>query len=925
MEVLTHFMPQSLSKQNVSSEYGHGPLMVPDKVRPLEIQPIVITDSSVNNKPRNEQTEPSDHQLLTILCQTIQRSTQVETAENSLNALLVVLEGEGHNLSRENLITVMDTLSILSGCEYERDDHTIDRSTKQWSNVSSLAFQNLKLILDDFLEISSSSMESPLKSIEERNAIIDCCVAFCRSRHDVNTSLTATGMLWNLADRDVSPGMLEVVLSKLSWLAMDDRPELRNCSVNTLFSCVVGLGEQFTDEQWENCLSNVIFGKIMSDIATAIDDSDSNKNPSAKGLASGERYKVAVHHSRDSARKQWINTQTLVLRGLDRVLRLFYPRLLLILSRNLNDSWVPRIWKEILRVSFLSAISAGEGETLDMRLTGVELMTLCAQLTCKAGIVAAGSSARVTTNMEVVGGALRSVRSVLDGKAIEIDKSSIFGNSPEVESCRQELFDASFDKLNDFRVYLGQNEDVDAGPKMSVNSLSQTLAKLIGELAKLYECCKNHEMLSGKCELKLDISLEDNNSYEDRFLHLLLAITENAGNDKNSRYLNQVQRGVMSLLQSMASNSSLRAFKALITISGDYLFVSPSLTTSIGGHDDETIEIEAAKTVADAFESDELTDEAKVVVMCTVLLQYLNAADRRTTSEARYDLLTCILDSGIEAAARIDSNTDEYDTLDFVWDRVIATISSLLQPLANNQSKDYSIHSKSIVSIVAILLTHLPLRKMPMAEPVLEKGAICAVDAAFSFSGMDQDDAPQLRASEGAIHVFLACFMGLTQTRPTCPAVTSLINKILGETIEIVGGSSSENNAGQQSRTRQSLAIAVCESLRTTTSQDLLVGAFPLLCRLTNVDNDGLRRAAGQILGQIDLSDAISRERQRAEETIRRERQRAEQADARAREVEEENAAMLEEIEYLQSENEELQRQVSDLKAKHLIEVHIAE
>jgi dynactin complex subunit len=78
-------------------------------------------------------------------------------------------------------------------------------------------------------------------------------------------------------------------------------------------------------------------------------------------------------------------------------------------------------------------------------------------------------------------------------------------------------------------------------------------------------------------------------------------------------------------------------------------------------------------------------------------------------------------------------------------------------------------------------------------------------------------------------------------------------------------------------------------------------------------------------LGQIDLSDAISRERQRAEETICRERQRAEQADARAREVEEENAAMLEEIEYLQSENEELQRQVSDLKAKHLVEVHIAE
>jgi hypothetical protein len=151
--------------------------------------------------------------------------------------------------------------------------------------------------------------------------------------------------------------------------------------------------------------------------------------------------------------------------------------------------------------------------------------------------------------------------------------------------------------------------------------------------------------------------------------------------------------------------------------------------------------------------------------------------------------------------------------------------------------------------------------------------------------------------------------MGLTQIRPTSPAVSSLTSQILGETIESVDVLS--ENAGPRSKTRQNLAIAVCESLRTTTSQDLLVGAFPLLCRLTNVENDGLRRASGKILGQINLSEAISRERQRAEQAISRERLRAEQADARAREIEEENIAMLEEIEYLQAENEELQRQVS--------------
>merc|ERR1712194_358774 len=95
----------------------------------------------------------------------------------------------------------------------------------------------------------------------------------------------------------------------------------------------------------------------------------------------------------------------------------------------------------------------------------------------------------------------------------------------------------------------------------------------MGELAKLYECCKSEEMSPGPCELRLDISIENNDSYESRFLLLLLTILNNSGNEKNSRYLNPVQRGVMSLLQSMAANSSLRAFEALAMLSGDYMFV----------------------------------------------------------------------------------------------------------------------------------------------------------------------------------------------------------------------------------------------------------------------------------------------------------------------------------------------------------------
>ena len=84
----------------------------------------------------------------------------------------------------------------------------------------------------------------------------------------------------------------------------------------------------------------------------------------------------------------------------------------------------------------------------------------------------------------------------------------------------------------------------------------------------------------------------------------------------------------------------------------------------------EMIELEAAKTVASAFDSDDLSNEAKVVVMCSVMLQYLKtygtpedlsskSGGKRASSDVRYDLLTSVLDSGVEAAAHIDSTADE--------------------------------------------------------------------------------------------------------------------------------------------------------------------------------------------------------------------------------------------------------------------------
>lgn len=586
METLIHFIPLSLSESDEHTAPTLKPTSLPIdryKNKPLgTIQRKGSHDEGVEDIAKSSPEGKSP--LLKILCQTMQITPQPDTAETGLNALHIVLEEAGHDLSRDNLITVVETLSVLAGWDdygNETDKTTsISRSSKAWANVSAKSFQNLKLILDEFLEPITSTEARTGSSDEARRAIIECCVAFGKSRHDVNTSLTATGMLWTLADQDATPGTLDVVLSKLSFLALDNRPELRNCSVNTLFSCAVGLGDKFTDAQWEKCLNQTVFG-IMRDISFAINGSDSNQASSSDEGARSRRYKVAVHHSRDSATKQWSTTQVLVLRGLERVLRLFFARLLATTTAGADDKdpWFLQTWKAILRTSLECATLAGGRETLDVRLAGIELALLCSHLSCKAGLVASAASARVGTNMEVVGGALRSVRAAttVQNKDQNSGKDMTIVD-PEVEKWRDHLFDLSFAALGEYRVYLEQLDTQVAAEAEKKHMLTdsvqtQVLTKLVGELSKLYECCKGNEMLPGVSALQLDIFVEDDDCYESRFVHLILTIMNNADSDYNSRYLNQVQRGTMSLLQAMASNSSLRAFKALITLSGDYMFV----------------------------------------------------------------------------------------------------------------------------------------------------------------------------------------------------------------------------------------------------------------------------------------------------------------------------------------------------------------
>merc|ERR1719217_734127 len=159
----------------------------------------------------------------------------------------------------------------------------------------------------------------------------------------------------------------------------------------------------------------------------------------------------------------------------------------------------------------------------------------------------------------------------------------------------------------------------------------------------------------------------------------------------------------------------------------------------------------------------------------------------------------------------MDSSSSR-DFFDGIWDRIIATVDKLLLPSSSNRYTGYAYHSKDYLRIVAVVLDHLPKRKHVMAEPMLENGADRAVAVAFECNGEDKigDNELYSKAADGAVHVFLSCFMGLCQKMSSSPAISSLTNQIIGDTLDSEG-----QDMNGQNRTRLNFALAVCESLRT--------------------------------------------------------------------------------------------------------------
>ncbi|KAH9688324.1 ARM repeat superfamily protein [Citrus sinensis] len=330
-------------------------------------------DSASRQRGTSDEVESRHGDLRSIECAVISPlrvlyfSTQsTDVRAGTLKILLHVLErcGEKLHYSWPSILELLRSVADAS----EKD-------------LITLGFQSLRFIMNDGL----SSI--PTDCIHE---CVDVTGAYSSQKTELNISLTAVGLLWtttdfiakglvhgiseekeaanqdlcsvpkqmdgekreektlsNLDDQNHSISMVDrdkllfAVFSLLKKLGADERPEVRNSAIRTLFQTLGSHGQKLSESMWEDCLWNYVFPMLDCASHMAATSSKDEWQGKELGTRGGKAVHMLIHHSRNTAQKQWDETLVLVLGGIARLLRSFFPFL-----ANLSNFWTG--WESLL-------------------------------------------------------------------------------------------------------------------------------------------------------------------------------------------------------------------------------------------------------------------------------------------------------------------------------------------------------------------------------------------------------------------------------------------------------------------------------------------------------------------------------------------------------------------------------------------------
>lgn len=261
----------------------------------------------------------------------------------------------------------------------------------QTDNLIRIAFQCLQGIVSDYM--SQIDCECVI-------LIIAAIVKFASQMHDLNVSLTAIGLLWNVADYlhqnkqkikgetqefnnekdapnlafiyefvrqsdlDNYDSIWMALFAKLSEICVDPRPAIRKSACQTLFATITTHGDILEIRTWQAVLWQILFpilhqvrtrSCVAMDLKQQTPSSVSLYSDSIGGdddsLNSGCESMV-MHHSRNTAQKQWSETQVLALTGVTRVFTVKREKLVHI--QNFNKAW--NVLLEFIKTAALSKV-----------------------------------------------------------------------------------------------------------------------------------------------------------------------------------------------------------------------------------------------------------------------------------------------------------------------------------------------------------------------------------------------------------------------------------------------------------------------------------------------------------------------------------------------------------------------------------------
>lgn len=283
---------------------------------------------------------------------------------------------------------------------------------------SAIGYKCLYLIVNDFLQ-----SEEILSCFDKLAEFIS---KFAYSK-DINQSISAVGMYWNLADFLGRSGKEAedswwLILGKLKELGQDTRPEVRHSALHSLHVALSTHGSCLSKHLWERIMENVVLSLLQKISSTyfkyatltqeipileppTFNESEKQETPIKKGKKNlqisiptdlahplvsetpkfagkidiPKEDKIIIHHSRDTLEKQWEETYHIFTQNLGKLFRTYLSNLEKYDEDMLKHPTVKKNW-DLLILRLKEGLHNGTTNIITAVLKAVKELISCSKV-----------------------------------------------------------------------------------------------------------------------------------------------------------------------------------------------------------------------------------------------------------------------------------------------------------------------------------------------------------------------------------------------------------------------------------------------------------------------------------------------------------------------------------------------------------------